>query len=192
MILESLVTTIDQNGHLNLAPMGPVVDGPQLRRFVLRPYQGSTTCANLLETGRATIHVCDDVSLFAKTAIGSIDADALVVPVTTADGEGFWRLKRCHRWFAVAVTDISGGDPKYEMQTRMVASGIQDPFFGFNRAKHAVIEACILATRIHLLDAQDIRDQMKTFAVAVTKTGGKIEQQAFAAIADFIDQRMES
>ncbi len=42
MILEGVATTLDEAGTLNVAPMGPLVDAA-MRRFVLRPFQTSTT-----------------------------------------------------------------------------------------------------------------------------------------------------
>ena len=107
MILESLVTTLDEQGHVNLAPLGPIVlplkstDG--LPQFLLRPYEGSTTCDNLLASGNAVIHVIDDALLIAKTAIGKVDATEKVVAIPGLEGTHV-RLKRCHRWFAVQVT----------------------------------------------------------------------------------------
>jgi len=179
MILESIATTTDQEGRINIAPLGPVVDGPELTQFRLRPYQGSTTCDNLLSTRCVTLHVTDDVRLFARSAIGSVQEASDVVPITSSSGQGFWKLKRCHRWFALEVTHISGGQPCYEMNTRVVASGVEQPFFGFNRAKHAVIEAAILATRLHLISEDQVRHDMNDLKVLVEKTGSPQEHEAF-------------
>ena len=53
-------------------------------------------------------------------------------------------------------------------------------FFGFNRAKHAVIEAAILATRFHLLPADEIEAEFRKLRVIVDKTGGDAEHEAMA------------
>ena len=77
MILEAIVTSIDLNGTVNLAPMGPVVPddfGAQKtpETLVLKPFRSSLTYQNLMATGKAVVHVTDDVSLIAKTAVGKL------------------------------------------------------------------------------------------------------------------------
>lgn len=185
MILESLVTTLDENGHVNLAPLGPVVLPPAspegLPQFLLRPYEGSTTCTNLLSNGNAVIHVIDDALLIAKTALGKVAAKDLVVPVSGLEGTHV-HLRRCHRWFAIGVTQRAGTPPRYELTASCLDSGIVDPFFGFNRAKHSVIEAAIAATRLHLLPAEVIAEELERARVAIEKTGGNDEREALRLI----------
>ena len=72
MILESIVTTLDEDGAVHIAPMGPdVSDG--FDHFVLRPFQTSRTFANLQRTRQGVLHVTDDVELMARAAIGRFD-----------------------------------------------------------------------------------------------------------------------
>ena len=72
MILESIVTTIDQQGEINIAPMGPIVD-EAMTRLLLRPFETSTTFRNLKSSGRGILHVTDDVLLLAQAALGRPD-----------------------------------------------------------------------------------------------------------------------
>jgi len=64
-ILEGIVTTYNENGTVNISPMGPIVDEP-ITKFVFRPYRTSTTYQNLKRTGKGVFHVTDDVELFAQ------------------------------------------------------------------------------------------------------------------------------
>lgn len=193
MILESLITTTDQFGHVNVAPLGPIVhpaqNADELPSFVLRPYAGSTTCENLLANGKGVIHVTDDVLLLARTAIGHIDATELVCPVANLSPE-FVRLKDCHRWFAVEVQEYTGTPPRHELTAKCAAEGVVRPFFGFNRAKHAVIEAAIMATRIGMIDSQVILRSLDELRIAVKKTAGQNESEAFALVEAFIAGRL--
>jgi hypothetical protein len=192
MILESLATTIDASGHVNLAPLGPIVHPPKsaedLPTFLLRPYEGSTTCSNLLDNGNAVLHVVDDALLIAKTAIGKFDASDLIVPVPGLESSHV-RLKRCHRWFAIRVTHRSGTPPKHKLTAHCLDSGLIAPFFGFNRAKHAVIEAAIAATRLHLLPAEDVDEELRRATIAVEKTGGVDEREALELIANHVREK---
>jgi hypothetical protein len=57
---------------------------------------------------------------------------------------------------------------------------------GFNRAKHAVLEAAILATRTHLIPADQIRDEFARLQVIVDKTAGPREREAMALLTDYV------
>jgi len=59
-------------------------------------------------------------------------------------------------------------------------------FFGFNRAKHAVVEAAILATRTAFLPLNQIEAEYEKLAVLVQKTGGEREHLAFALLQKHI------
>jgi hypothetical protein len=54
--------------------------------------------------------------------------------------------------------------------------------FGFNRAKHAVLEAAILATRTHLIPPAEIEKEFERLRVIVNKTAGPQETEAFALL----------
>jgi hypothetical protein len=61
-------------------------------------------------------------------------------------------------------------------------------FFGFNRAKHAVIEAAILASRIDFLPRSEIDAQWDFLRPLVEKTGGDAERQAFQQLTEFVEK----
>ena len=56
MILEGIVTSLDNAGELNVAPMGPIVD-EAMSTILLRPFQTSRTYRNLKEHPQGVLHV---------------------------------------------------------------------------------------------------------------------------------------
>jgi hypothetical protein len=72
------------------------------------------------------------------------------------------------------------------MPSTIVHRGERRPFFGFNRARHAVLEAAILATRLHLLSRAEVLSALVSMRSAVEKTGGPAELSAFAMLEEFI------
>ncbi len=149
MILEGLVTTLNLDGTVNVSPMGPLVED-DFRRLVLRPYQTSRTFENLVRTRQGVFHVTDDVELLARAAVDRLDQPPPLVP---AEGvEGFALADAC-RWYAFRVIRIDDRQARSTILAEVVRSGRLRDFFGFNRAKHAVVEAAILATRIDFLPA---------------------------------------
>lgn len=51
-------------------------------------------------------------------------------------------------------------------------------FSGFNRAKYAVLEASILATRLHLHPIAEVAAEYRKYRAVVDKTGGPSEDVA--------------
>jgi hypothetical protein len=76
------------------------------------------------------------------------------------------------------------------MHAQTTVRGLQRELFGFNRAKHAVIEAAILATRIHLLSSGEISSEFKRLKVIVQKTGASTEHRAFAFLETHVMQTL--
>ena len=183
LVLEGLVTTPDSAGSIHVAPMGPHVQA-DMRRFVLRPFPSSQTYRNLLAHPEGVLHVTDDVLLLARAAIGQIREPPPHRPASVV--RGFVLTDACRAFeFRVASIDDSGQRVKIECDV-VHAETLRD-FFGLNRAKHAVVEAAILTTRIHLIPLDEIDAEYAKLAVLVEKTGGEREQEAFAVLRQYLD-----
>ena len=181
-ILEGIVTTANHDGTPHIAPMGPTVDG-RMERLTLRPFQSSTTYGNLKRSSEGVFHIIDDVLLLAQAAIGKlhpspemISCDAVSAPIIAA---------AC-RWYAFRIESTCTEGPRAEMRAMVVASGRTRDFLGFNRGKHAVVEAAILATRVGILPHNQILAELPRLEELVVKTGGPQEQRAFDLLHQYI------
>lgn len=188
MIVEGLLTTIGDEGQVNVAPMGPVVDG-RLTHFVLRPFQPSTTFANLKRSRRAVFHITDDACLIARAAIGRIPTNLPMERLPDFDG---YRLTQACRWYALEVDEIDDAQPRTTMPCRVVSQGFMREFIGFHRARHGLIEAAILATRVHLLKPSDIRRHWDILRTMVEKTGDAEHLEAFEQLEAYIRSSITS
>ena len=184
MILEGIVTTRSANGEIHIAPMGPRVEKTNFDRFLLRPYQTSTTYQNLARDRQGVLHVSDDVSLFVDGALR--DFETLPPHRDSETVDGFVLTEAC-RFFEFRVLSIDESSERTEMDCQVVQSGELRPFWGFNRARHAVLEAAILATRVHLLDPAEIRRELERLKIVVDKTAGETEHLAFEKIVRYLD-----
>src|SRR5262245_65431823 len=134
MIVETVVTTLDEDGGPNFAAMG-VVWGEE--RLVIRPYVDTRTFRNLLRTREAVVNVTDDVLVFAKSALSRerfpSRPAARVRGVILADA--------CH-WREVAVEEVSVPEPRpagggrADIATRIVGGAGGGPFGGRARRTH--------------------------------------------------------
>lgn len=184
MIIETLFTSIDAAGVLNIAPMGVEWGDDTL---VVKPFLETTTFRNLRDTGVGVVNITDDVLLFAHAAIAT--AAAPVHPAVQVRG---MVLDAACSWREVEVVRIDDAPPRSRIETRVVHRGVQREFIGFNRARFAVLEAAILATRTHLLPAQEIRDQYARLQVIVDKTAGPREHEAMAFLAAWVRDRLDA
>lgn len=187
MILEGIVTSLNGAGEVNVAPMGPLVT-PAMDVLRLRPFKTSTTYRNLKQHPEGVFHVTDDVLLLARAAIGRLDAPPATIPAKHVRGVV---LSSACRWYEFRISDVDDGADRANLQAEVVGSGRLRDFIGFHRARHAVLEAAILATRTHILPHEDIQRQMAALRVIVEKTAAPEESEtaAFALLEDYVNEQ---
>jgi uncharacterized protein len=118
----------------------------------------------------------------ARAAIGA----QLEAPMTAASAVEGRILSDACRWYAFRVLSLDDSQERTRIECRVVEQGRVRDFFGFNRGKHAVIEAAILATRVRFLPAEEILAQFERLEPLVQKTGGPAEHRAFALLREYI------
>jgi hypothetical protein len=182
MILEGLVTTHNPDGTVNIAPQGPIVT-EEFSRLRFRPFPTSVTYANLRRTRCGVFHVIDDVLLLARTALDLEYELPRLRPAVVVPGHV---LVDCCRWyeFDVERMDEEGERPIFD--ARVVHGERVRDCWGFNRAKHAVIEATIAASRLPLLGKEAVQAELARLRSPVEKTGGPAEREAFRLVEEFV------
>ena len=184
MILEGIVTTISPTGDVHIAPMGPRVDA-DMRRFLLRPFNTAQTYRNLCRHGEGVLHVTDDVLLLARAAVGQLIALPPLMPARAIRG---WVLRDACRAYEFRVVSIDDRAERASIEVEVMHHGTLRDFFGFNRAKHAIVEATILATRTDFLPLAEIETEYRKLETLVQKTGGAQEKEAFDFLQDYVAQ----
>ena len=188
MIVEGIVTTLSPDGGVHIAPMGPEVDA-DLQQLILKPYQTSHTYQNLVRHPEGVFHITDDVLLLAQAAIGQIDP----VPAVAACSRirGSYLCDAC-RYFEFRVLSNDAIQARTRLQAEVLFQGRLRDFLGFNRGKHAVVEAAILATRMHILPLDEIGREFDRLEVLVAKTGGPFEEEAFRLLRGHLDSALKA
>lgn len=185
MILEGIVTSTDASGHTNIAPMGPLVE-PGIETLRLRPFKTSHTYQNLKLQGQGVFHVIDDVVLLARAAIGQLNQPP---ELFAAEKVNCQVLKSACRWYEFEVIEFDDSQDRADILAKVVHVGRLNDFFGFNRAKHAVLEAAIIATRVHLMTREQIKAEFDRLLIPVQKTAGPKEIEAFGLLRDFVNRK---
>ena len=178
MIVESIVTTIAGDGTVNCAPMG-IEWGEDT--IVLKPFLDTATYRNILATGAAVINLTDDVRIYARAAIANPQYPT--VPAAVVRGVV---LADCCSWREVEVRSLDSTPPRSRIETAVRHCGARREFIGFNRARHAVLEAAIYATRLHLLPRSFIESEFARLQIIVDKTAGDHELEAMALLTEYV------
>lgn len=182
MIYETIVTTCSAEGEVHIAPFGiQWHDG----RVLISPFRPSTTLQNILETGVAVLNLTDDVRVFAA-AIARKAAFA-TEPVLNHQGV---RLKDCLAHHVLSLQEIEEDEVRPKLWMRVTESISHAPFMGFNRAQAAVIELAVLVSRLHMLPMEKITQEMQYLQIAIDKTAGPREQEAWQWLVDCINNRL--
>ena len=186
LILEGIVTTVGADGALNIAPMGPRVDR-EMTHLLLRPFRTSQTYQNLKHSGEAVFHVTDDIELIAQAAVGLVEPPPRLIYDSASPCP---ILADACRWYALRVVHMDDSMDRTTIQCEVKHRGELRHFFGFNRAKHAVLELAILATRIGIVPNEQVQDELQRLAVPIEKTAGHQERRAFAFLQAYIEEKL--
>ena len=172
MIRETIVTTLGAGGTPHMAPMGVRDEAGGL--YVVAPFRPSRTLDNLLRSGHAVINYTDDVRVFAGFHTGRRDWPT--VPAGVVRGV---RLAQALAHVEVEVARWEDDEVRPRIFCRELACETHAAFRGFNRAQAAVIEAGILVSRLRRLPAEKIDREMDYLRIAVEKTAGPREREAW-------------
>ena len=171
MIRESIITTLSSAGEPHIVPMGVIWrdDAP-----ILAPFRPSRTLENLREQPYAVINHTDDVRVFAGGVTGRRDW-----PVRPAERVRGVVLESALSHQEIEVADVEDDPVRPRFHCRVVHEAAHAAFRGFNRAQAAVVEGAILISRLELLPLEKIEREMAYLAVAIEKTAGPVEREAW-------------
>lgn len=180
MIVETIFSTLDEEGKPNFAPMG-LVWGEGF--ITVLPFKNTRTYQNLAISGYGVANLSDDVLAYVrcglyKEVLPSFPAKA--VPGAVFESTCSWR--------EMEVVSKGGSDDRAELRCRVLHKGWQKDFLGFCRAGNAVIEATILATRLALYDRKMVDEKLMYYMKIVEKAGDSAEKQAFGLVQDYVRQ----
>jgi hypothetical protein len=179
-IRECVVTTIDATGHVHIAPLGLIEDGDQ---WIIAPFRPSATLHNLKTVPFATANYVDDVRIIAGCLTGRRDW-----PIVDVPGHPVPRLAAALAHAELKVSRIEEDEtrPRFHCGVSNIAN--HAPFRGLNRAKAAVLEAAILVSRLSLLPREKVESEIAFLSIAVEKTAGPEEREAWDWLMEAVRQ----
>jgi uncharacterized protein len=184
MIRETIVTTAGSAGLVHIAPLGLIADG---EGWTIAPFRPSKTLDNLRAVPFAVANYTDDVRVFAGCLTGRHHW-----PTVASDEVPVQRLAGALAHAELAVDRVTEDEERPRFHCRVLRLATHAPFLGFNRSQAAVIEAAILVSRLDLLPRDKIEKEIAYLRIAIGKTSGPAEQQAWQWLMESIAARYPS
>lgn len=178
-IVETILTTSNEKGEVHVAPLGLIQDGDH---WIIGPFKPSRTLDNLRAVPFAAASHTDDVRVFA----GCVTGRKSWPTVATEKIKG-GRLKDCLAHWELKVDRIIEDDLRPKFLCKIVHRASHSDWEGFNRAQAAVLELAVLSTRLHMLPPEKIENELKYLEIAISKTAGPREQEAWGWLMEKIE-----
>ena len=185
MIFETIIISIDLAGSPHLAPFGIKYEGENI---IISPYRPSTTLDNILATKGAVMNLTDDVRVFAASLTNRKVGELVSINISSQTNKikGF-RLDNCLAHNVLQLLEVRDDATRPQLIMQKVAEFNHKPFAGFNRAQAAVIELAVLVSRLHLLPKDKVMNEIEYLKIAIDKTAGEREWQAWRWLTETID-----
>ena len=185
MIHEVIVTTINKDKIVHIAPMGIKILNEQKKKYVqISPFRPSQTLNNLLETNIATINFIDNVKVFS----GIVTKEKKTWELSPLLNNYVPHLDETNTHMNVVVDDIEDDSVRPKIKCEVLKEEIHRPFLGFNRAQFSVIELAVLSTRLGRISDDKVRNELEYLKIGIDKTAGDNEKEAWSWIEKKINK----
>ena len=170
MILETIVSTVNKKRKVNFAPFGIK---KKSKNIIISPYIPSITLQNLRDNNCAVINYVDDASFYVNCILGNKKFKKKRTQII----DGFF-LENSLSYDEVIVKKVIEDSLRPSFICEVVKSVSKKRYDGHNRAKAAIIEACILASRVKLLKKKKILDELNNLSKGVKKKEENIKKKS--------------
>lgn len=174
---EIILITECEDGSPHIAPFG-IRERDGL--ILIAPFKPSTSLTNMLAGRPVTLNTTDDVRVFAGALTGrrswpvSKQDDAIVL----SSALSYQRLK---------LVKVEDDEVRPNLYFEVLKQSNLKPFRGYNRAQAAVIELCVLVSRLSRLPIEKIEAEMSYLQIAIDKTAGEQEFEAWTWLLEAVE-----
>jgi len=184
MIREVIVTTVAADGAPHIAPLGLIEDmrGDGAEGWIIAPFRPSTTLDNLEATGVAVANYTDDPRVFAGCLTGR-----RAFPLVALEDCPAPRLAAALAHAVLRVERVTTDDLRPRFHCAVAALATHAPFRGLNRARAAVLELAILASRLSMLPRDKVEREIEYLRIAIDKTAGPEEREAWGWLMEKVE-----
>tara|TARA_B100001173_G_C15997351_1_gene551759 strand:+ start:916 stop:1485 length:570 start_codon:yes stop_codon:yes gene_type:complete len=179
-VRETIVTTKNIDNSIKISPLGIYIDENILR---IKPFKPSISLDNILRNKSGVINYVDDVRVFASCIV----KNDIKIELTKVDKIDCSRIKSAVSHTEFIIDHVKDDNLRPTIICKPVNEEIHRMYYGLNRAKSAVLELCILASRLGIIDDEKIKNEIKYLNIAIEKTAGRNELEAWKWLNDYIN-----
>ena len=188
---ETIITTINDDGSLNAAPIGILCRGKD--KVMCRIFKGSHTLENISSQKEFIVNICENPELFTWSLLDNLEKD---------DFSEDQSIKNVDAYFKCEVTSVKEAvkqsDPvKKKSEANVIKADvckliIRNPVKAYNRAFSYVIECLANFSRIDIVDDEKRKYYLDSFKEArrvVKKVGSKQDKEAMDMIKSKLNEK---
>ena len=188
VIFETVISTVAADGRPHVAPMGVRYRRSETGNdVILMPFKPSTTLANIGAGGHAVLNIVTDTRVFAGSVTGR-----RAWPMQPAERIPGVRLACALSHVELRLAELQDDPQRPVLRMARVFEASHAPYLGFNRAQAAVIEAAVLVSRLHMLPAAKVDTEMSYLQIAIDKTAGPEEHEAWGWLRQAVAARRDA
>ncbi|MBP2045674.1 DUF447 domain-containing protein [Methanobacterium aggregans] len=188
LLYETVVTTRNEDGTPNAAPMGVICKNEN--EVVLYLHQGSQTVMNVKREEKFLVNITKDPMVFVESTLGNPSQESF------EHFDNGYYIKGTDAFLVVEVLrmrDVEREDQFGVSTTTVINAKVQeivkkkDHVEPLNRAIYGVIEALVYLTRMEMVsgDMEKLyRHRMREISRIVNKVGGLEHKRAMKRISD--------
>lgn len=172
---ETIITTTNDDGSKNAAPIGVIVAGEN--KIINRIFKGSHTLENIIREREFTVNITHDPEVFATSILSNLPQDYFIENMALKCADAYFKCR------VVSLTEaVKQSDPiKKKGEAIVIKSEVSDlvinkPTKAMNRGFGYVIETLANFTRFDLVSDAKKEEYIKRFREAnriVLKVGTK-------------------
>lgn len=188
---ETIITTINDDGSLNAAPIGILCRGKD--KVMCRIFKGSHTLENIISQKEFIVNICENPELFTWSLLDNLEKD---------DFSEDQSIKNVDAYFKCKVTSIKEAvkqsDPvKKKSEANVIKADvckliIRNPVKAYNRSFSYVVECLANFSRIYIVDDEKRKYYLDSFKEArrvVKKVGSKQDKEAMDMIKSKLNEK---
>ncbi len=188
---ETIITTRDNDGNLNAAPIGVICRGND--KVMCRIFKGITTLENIISQKEFVVNISQDPLLFTWSLLDNLEKKDFSQDIS---------IKGIDCYFKCKVTDlkeaVKQSDPIRKKSEAIVIKAdvteliINKPVKVYNRSFGYVLESLVHMSRIDIADEKQRNDYLARLKEAyrvVKKVGSKKDKQAMDDIKNKLKEK---
>lgn len=180
MIIETVITSLDENEELHFAALGVEFFNQNLSFY---PYKESKTLKNIISRKEGVVNIVDRAEYLIKAALGDYK-----LSVNKIKDDNLYYLKDSCHYYKFKLLSVLEMDDKYKVSGKIVFDQMNREYLGFNRANNLLLEAAVKASRIGIkTTVKEVIAFLANNKRVILKTGDKNTEYLFNFLKKYID-----